>query len=141
MPEHSTVLSLEIPLDAAVNIAEVTGYNEREQKRQKLKGEAEEEEKILPKVPFSACLEKYSAAEEVEDYYSAFLKGKSKASKTTRFTSFPPYLMVHLRRYYVAEDWTAKKLEVLVDMPEVFSLEQLRSQGPQVHHSLSAFCF
>lgn len=39
--------------------------------------------------------------------------------------------MVHLRRYYIAEDWTAKKLEVLVDIPDEISLESLRSQGPQ----------
>ena len=40
--------------------------------------------------------------------------------------------MVHLRRYYVGEDWTPQKLEVLVDMPEHFSLESLRGRGPQV---------
>jgi hypothetical protein len=57
--------------------------------------------------------------------------------KTTGFTSFPPYLFVHLRRYYVAEDWTAKKLEVLVDMPEKLSLETLRSAGPQVRSIVS----
>lgn len=79
MSERSTVLSLEIPVDAAVNVEEVAGYNEREQKRQKLKGE-EEEEKILPKIPFNACLQKFGAAEEVEDYYSAYLRANSKAS-------------------------------------------------------------
>ncbi len=131
MNERSTVLSLEIPLDAAVNIGEVADYNEREQKRQKLKSEEVEEEKVLPKVPLAACIEKYGAAEDIEDYYSAYLKGNSKAQKTTRFTSFPPYLMVHLRRYYVGEDWTPKKLEVLVDIPDEFSLESLRSQGRQ----------
>ena len=77
MSERSTVLSLEIPVDAAVNVEEVAGYNEREQKRQKLKGD-EEEEKVLPKVPFAACLEKFGAPEEVEDYFSAYLKANSK---------------------------------------------------------------
>lgn len=131
MNERSTVLSLEIPLDAAVNIGEVADYNEREQKRQKLKSDEAEEEKVLPKVPLAACLEKYGAAEEIEDYFSAYLKGNSKAQKTSRFTSFPSYLIVHLRRYYIADDWTPKKLEVLVDVPDQISLESLRSQGPQ----------
>ena len=54
------------------------------------------------------------------------------AKRSTGFASFPAYLMVHLRRYYVGEDWTPKKLEVLVDMPERVSLEHLRSHGPQV---------
>ncbi|KAG7673554.1 hypothetical protein KSW81_006756 [Nannochloris sp. 'desiccata'] len=136
MNERSTVLSLEIPLDAAVNIGEVADYNEREQKRQKLKSEEVAEEKVLPKVPFAACIEKYGAAEEIEDYFSAYLKGNSKAKKTTRFASFPSYLMVHLRRYYIAEDWSPKKLEVLVDIPDQISLESLRSRGPRPEEEL-----
>ena len=78
MTERSAVLSLEIPLDAAVNTVEVADYNEREQKRQKLKSQESEEEKVLPKVPFAACIEKYGAAEEIDDYFSAYLKANSK---------------------------------------------------------------
>ena len=35
-------------------------------------------------------------------------------------------------RYYVAKDWTPKKLEVLVDMPPTLDLERLRAQGVQL---------
>ncbi len=49
-----------------------------------------------------------------------------------RFGSFPPYLLVQLRRYYVAPDWTPKKMEVLVEVPDQLDLEQLRAKGPQV---------
>jgi ubiquitin carboxyl-terminal hydrolase 5/13 len=79
--EHSSLLSLDIPLDAAVNLDEVTGYNEREQKRQKLKSEETEEEKVLPKVPLSACLERYAAPVVIDDYVSAYLNAKSKVSE------------------------------------------------------------
>ncbi len=34
-------------------------------------------------------------------------------------------------RFYQAEDWTAKKLECLVDPPDTLHLEGLRSSGPQ----------
>ena len=34
-------------------------------------------------------------------------------------------------RYYLAKDWTPKKLEVLVDVPDHLSLEHLRGQGLQ----------
>lgn len=34
-------------------------------------------------------------------------------------------------RYYVAKDWTPKKLEVLVDVPDQLDLEHLRGRGPQ----------
>ena len=39
--------------------------------------------------------------------------------------------MLYARRYYVDKDWTAKKLEVLVDVPDALSLEHLRARGPQ----------
>ena len=41
-----------------------------------------------------------------------------------------------LRRYYVAEDWTPKKLEVLVDVPEHLDVTHLRATGPQPHEQL-----
>ena len=37
---------------------------------------------------------------------------RSPASKSVRFASFPRVLVVHMRRYYVDSDWTAKKLSV-----------------------------
>lgn len=130
--ERSTLLSLEIPVEAAVNKAEVDDYNEREQKRQKLKPEESSEDVVFPKVPFDACLQKFASDEIIEDYFSAFLNANSQAKKTSRISSFPPYLMVHLRRYYVGEDWTPKKLDALVNMPDIINLSALRGRGPQV---------
>lgn len=34
------------------------------------------------------------------------------------------------------KDWTAKKLEVLVDVPEALDLEHLRGKGPQPDEQL-----
>lgn len=39
--------------------------------------------------------------------------------------------MCVLGRYYVSKDWTPKKLEVLVDVPDTLNLEHLRGNGPQ----------
>ena len=39
-------------------------------------------------------------------------------------------------RYYVDKDWTAKKLEVLVDVPDKLDLEHLRAKGPQPDEQL-----
>lgn len=35
------------------------------------------------------------------------------------------------RRYYVTNDWVARKMEVLVEVPDQLDLEHLRSTGPQ----------
>eukprot|EP00879_Flechtneria_rotunda_P013944 GHRR01014563.1.p1 GENE.GHRR01014563.1~~GHRR01014563.1.p1 ORF type:complete len:792 (+),score=390.35 GHRR01014563.1:178-2553(+) len=88
------------------------------------------ESPVLPVVPFEACLNKFIAAEVLDDYYSAAAGRKVQATRRTRFATFPPVLVIALKRYYVAEDWTPKKLEVEVPMPEQLHLEQLRSSGP-----------
>lgn len=101
--ESTTLLGLEIPLESATNKLALEQYRERQQKRQKLKEEAGsvlevcrhsnpengtrtetcllinlsraqvDAERVLPRVPLNACLEKYAADELVEGYFSAFL--------------------------------------------------------------------
>ena len=34
------------------------------------------------------------------------------ATKRTRFSSFPPYLLVQMRRYYTSQSWEPKKQDV-----------------------------
>mmetsp|Transcript_62 Transcript_62/g.92 ORF Transcript_62/g.92 Transcript_62/m.92 type:complete len:885 (-) Transcript_62:589-3243(-) len=150
---EENALQLDIPLEAATNKAEVEAYKEREAKRARLKEEqaaayigqndveggptavvvAQEqgqEEPVIPKVPFAACLERLAAAEVVEGYHSTALGRKASATRRTRFATFPPYLLVALKRYYVGPDWTPKKMEVLVEVPDQLNLEHLRSTGP-----------
>ncbi|KAL4452659.1 hypothetical protein ABPG75_008321 [Micractinium tetrahymenae] len=134
-PGTSTCLGLQIPREAGLNREEVATYEERQQRRRQLKeqgasdaAEGQEEEEVLLRVPFGACLETFGAEQAVEDYISAAAGKKTTASKRTRFTSFPPYLLVQMRRYY-AENWEAKKMKVLVEAPQQLDLEQLRSPG------------
>ncbi|KAL4439029.1 hypothetical protein ABPG77_006966 [Micractinium sp. CCAP 211/92] len=134
----STCLGLQIPREAGVNKQEVAAYEERQAKRRQLQeqgasdaAEGQEEEEVLLQVPFAACLETFAAEQVVEDYMSAAAGKKTTAGKRTRFTSFPPYLLVQMRRYY-AENWEAKKMKVLVEAPHQLDLEALRSpRGPQ----------
>lgn len=181
---------------------------------------------MLPRVPFAACVERWAADEEMGDYFSAALGRRTCGLRRSRMASFPPFLMVQLkrcatgnaqpclatpwltdnclcrhmgwmfhsmcnirntcnircweictallrdlrytgwrcimhqlhsvgpccqqgithaqedpsptkvwiryvRRYYVDKDWTAKKLEVLVDVPDALNLEHLRGRGAQ----------
>ena len=50
----------------------------------------------------------------------------------------PPVLAVQVRRYYVASDWTPKKLDALVPMPETMSLDHLRAKGAQPDETIMA---
>ncbi|KAK3270733.1 ubiquitin-specific protease ubp14 [Cymbomonas tetramitiformis] len=139
-------LGLEIPVEAATNLSEVEQFKEREQKRQKLKEENADvyiqggdsvvskdatEDPVVPTVPCQACIDKMAAPELVEDFFSSALGRKGIASKTVRLKTFPPYLLVQMRRYYVGSDWTPKKLDVLVDVPDTLNIENLRGNGLQ----------
>jgi ubiquitin carboxyl-terminal hydrolase 5/13 len=69
------------------------------------------------------CLDwNYRREELVDGYYSSYLKKHVTGLRTIGMTEFPKYLVVHLRRYYVDEDWTPKKLQVELDIPDKLSL-------------------
>jgi len=155
----SSILRLDIPLNMATNKTAVDDYKEREMKRQRLKesgADAEimieptknggqkvseitkddKEEKILPMVPFEACLSAYTGDVHLEDYFCQHLKHKTQAIKNTKLKSFPPFLMIQLNRYYFDETYVPKKMEVFVQPPEELHLESLRGLGHQPNEIL-----
>lgn len=81
-------------------------------------------------VPFEACLATFASPQVVADYQSPALPAdapRTTAQKTQRFKTFPPYLVVHLQRYYVdTATWQGKKMEVSVPMPQELDLTALR---------------
>jgi len=150
------VLALPVPMEHAINKEEVSAFAEREQKRQKLKEEgalayismqgdavegdaaaapasdaasSKEEEKPVAVVPFDVCLAKCFAEEQIGGFFSSALGRKGEAIKRVRVKTFPRYLVIKMERYYVSENWTPKKLDVLVEAPEHLSLEHLRGAG------------
>lgn len=114
-------------------------YEEREKKRAKLKEDGlimegieslkEEEEPVKLSVPFSACLESLFLPKTISGFTSPVTKEKGTALLTDRFKTFPKYLVFEMLRFYHAEDWTPKKLDVLVDVPEFLDLEKFRATG------------
>ncbi|NIG58528.1 Ubiquitin carboxyl-terminal hydrolase 5 [Pontoporia blainvillei] len=123
------IMQLPVPMDAALNKEELLEYEEK-------KRQAEEEKLPLPElvraqVPFSSCLEAYGAPEQVDDFWSTALQAKSVAVKTTRFASFPDYLVIQIKKFTFGLDWVPKKLDVSIEMPEELDISQLRGTGLQ----------
>ncbi|KAK9269672.1 hypothetical protein L1049_001450 [Liquidambar formosana] len=125
------ILSLNIPLHEATNKEEVDAF-------QKLKAEKNTEGKKLsdneivrPRVPLEACLASFSSPEEVHDFYSTALKGKTTAVKTAGLTSFPDYLVLHMRKFVMESGWVPKKLDVYIDVPDIIDISHMRSKGLQ----------
>lgn len=56
---------------------------------------------VKPIVPLSSCIKAWAAPEELSDWLSPATNTKTTAEKTARFKTFPPYLMIHARRFYM----------------------------------------
>jgi hypothetical protein len=59
---------------------------------------APQEEPVLPRVPFAACVERWAGTEEMGEYFSAALGRRTTGLRRSRIASFPPFLMVQLKR-------------------------------------------
>lgn len=122
-PEY--ILPLPIPLEAAVNKNEIEAV-----------GKKINPDLVRPRIKLSSCLETFIRSEVVEQFYSSALGEKTTAHKTTRLASFPDYLLIHLKKFTVKEDWTPIKLDVAVEMPDMLDLSCLRGNGLQPNEEL-----
>lgn len=48
----------------------------------------------------------------------------------------PDYLLLHLKKFTLREDWTSLKLDVAVEIPEELDLGSLRGAGLQPNEEL-----
>lgn len=141
-------LRLSIPVDAATNKEEVAAARaaadaaaaaaaakadavspESAAKRARLEPTA-----VPPlKVPFEACVASYVSPGTMDDFLSPATGRRGTALQSHRFASFPRYLAVQLGRYTMAADWTVKKIDALVPMPDAIDLEAagLKARGRQ----------
>ncbi|NXH56275.1 UBP13 hydrolase, partial [Rhabdornis inornatus] len=123
------IMQLPVAMEAATNKDELIAY---ELKRR----EAEAARRPLPelvraKIPFRACLQAFSEPSNVEDFWSSALQAKSAGVKTSRFASFPEYLVVQIKKFTFGLDWIPKKLDVSIDMPDFLDISHLRARGLQ----------
>uniref|UniRef100_A0A3Q1F3Z5 Ubiquitin carboxyl-terminal hydrolase n=1 Tax=Acanthochromis polyacanthus TaxID=80966 RepID=A0A3Q1F3Z5_9TELE len=122
-------IQLPAPIEAATNREELLAY---EAKRK----EAEENmrappEPVRARIPFTACLQAFTEPENVPDFWSSALQAKSAGVKTSRFTSFPEYLIVQVKKFTFGVDWVPKKLDLAIDVPDFLDLNRLRATGLQ----------
>ncbi|KAF3827332.1 hypothetical protein GH733_002818 [Mirounga leonina] len=101
------LMQLPVAMEAATNKDELIAY-------ELTRREAEANRRPLPelvraKIPFSACLQAFSEPENVDDFWSSALQAKSAGVKTSRFASFPEYLVVQIKKFTFGLDWVPKK--------------------------------
>ncbi|XP_011029388.1 PREDICTED: ubiquitin carboxyl-terminal hydrolase 14-like isoform X1 [Populus euphratica] len=125
------ILSLNIPLHEATNKEELEAFHKLKAEKISEGKDVSSDEIVRPRVPLAACLANYSAPEEIQDYYSTALKAKTTALKTAGLTSFPDYLVLHMRKFVLEEGWVPKKLDVYIDVPDIIDISYMRSKGLQ----------
>ncbi|KAF3512348.1 hypothetical protein F2Q69_00003920 [Brassica cretica] len=125
------ILSLNIPLQEATNKDELEAFNNQKADKGLEEDNMSTDEIVRPRVPLEACLATFSSPEQIRDYYSTALKGKTTAIKTTSLTSFPDYLVLHMRKFVMEAGWVPKKLDVYIDVPDVIDISHMRSKGLQ----------
>jgi ubiquitin carboxyl-terminal hydrolase 5/13 len=136
----NNVLSLPIPVERATNYAEYAAYRDTlkalpEAERKVI--EANQEGIVRPHVRLQECLESFASAEVIANFYSTAIKDRTVALKTTRFGTFPEYLVIQMRKFYVdTGSWIPKKLDVILDVPDELDLEWLRSHGKKPEEEL-----
>ncbi|XP_075164281.1 ubiquitin specific protease 5 [Haematobia irritans] len=124
-------LPLVIPLEKATNLDEVKEYLE---KKANCPGAATNDKDVVRhKVPLQACLDRFFADEIIDQFYSSAIKGTTTAKKTARLVNMPEYLMMHLRKFTLSDDWVPKKLDVSVQMPDELDISNWRSGGKQAN--------
>ncbi|KAK7864561.1 hypothetical protein R5R35_007330 [Gryllus longicercus] len=124
-------LPLSIPLDAATNKEEVAAYEARRAEMEARGQRIDPNELVRPHIKLFSCLEAFTRPETIPGFYSTAINDKTTAQKTTRLASFPDYLLLHLKKFTLREDWVPIKLDVAVEMPDTLNLDALRGSGLQ----------
>jgi len=123
-----TMLSLRIPMSKST----LPDDKSPDLKKQKSEDSGDsKEKKEIPTVTFDACLDEWSAVTSVDDYRWPHLQNSISKGSTSqnKFVNFPRYLLVHMQRYELGDDWQPKKIEVDIDMPETISLQKFKGTG------------
>ncbi|CAI8593046.1 unnamed protein product [Vicia faba] len=128
---HDYILSLNIPLHEATNKEELELFHKLKAEKLSEGKEVSGDEIVRPRVPLEACLASFSSPEEIHDFYSTALQAKTTAVKSAGLTSFPDYLVLHMRKFVMEEGWVPKKLDVYVDVPDIIDISHMRSKGHQ----------
>ncbi|KAL5548080.1 hypothetical protein UlMin_003311 [Ulmus minor] len=125
------ILSLGIPLHEATNKEELEAFQKLKAEKTSEGKEVSSDEIVRPRVPLEACLASFSSPEEIHGFYSTALKAKTTAIKSAGLTSFPDYLVLHMRKFVMEEGWVPKKLDVYIDVPDIIDISHMRSKGIQ----------
>ncbi|KAL3997127.1 Ubiquitin carboxyl-terminal hydrolase family protein [Acanthocheilonema viteae] len=96
----------------------------------------ETEAPIRPTVSFAECLSATFGRQEIDDFRSPITDEVKGAVEQYSIATFPDYLIIQLKKFTLAENYTVKKLDVNVEMPDKIDLKAFRGHGKQPEEML-----
>ena len=126
-----TMFRMSVPLDASKNMHEVLQYNKMKEDMAKQGKRVNDLPIVRPIIPLTQAIARWAEPEIIEDFKVKRSTPKTTIRKTQRFLTFPDYLLVQLKKYTFNDDWTPRKIDVSMEVPDELDLNSLRATGFQ----------
>ena len=84
---------------------------------------------VRPEIKLIDCLKLFAQTELISDFYSSVTKQKGDALKSSKINTFPDYLVIQVKKFEFAPDWTPIKLDVSLQVPQILDINELRGNG------------
>ncbi|CAF3373949.1 unnamed protein product [Rotaria sp. Silwood1] len=136
LTRNDTMFRMNIPLDAAKNMHEVLHYNKTKEDMEKKGHKTNDLPIVRPIVPLTQAIARWAEPEIIEDFKINRNLPKATIRRTQRFLTFPDYLLIQLKKYTFNDDWTPRKIDVSMEIPDDIDINSLRATGLQIGEKL-----
>jgi ubiquitin carboxyl-terminal hydrolase 5/13 len=137
LTRNETMFRLNISLAAARNMHDVLQYNKTKEEMEKQGKKTNDLPIVRPIIPLKESISQWAAPEEIDGYKLPNGR-RTTIRKTQKFITFPDYLFIQLKKYTFNADWTPKKIDVSMEVPNELDLNSLRATGYQHGETLMA---
>jgi ubiquitin carboxyl-terminal hydrolase 5/13 len=131
LTRDDSMFRMSIPLDASKNMHEVLQYNKIKEDMEKQGKKINDLPIVRPIIPLTQAIARWAEPEKIEDFKIKRNGPKTTIRKTQRFLTFPDYLLIQLKKYTFNDDWTPRKLDISMEIPDELDLNSLRATGFQ----------
>ena len=131
LTRDDSMFRVNVPLDAAKNMHEVLQFNKTKEDLEKQGKRVNELPVVRPIIPLTQAIARWAEPEVIDDFQIKRNGPKTIIRKTQRFLTFPDYLLVQLKKYTFNDDWTPRKLDVSMEIPDELDMNSLRATGLQ----------
>lgn len=91
----------------------------------------ESSQTVHPIIKLTDCINNFTGNVCIDDFFSSAINGKTFATMSSRFRTFPDYLLIQLKKFTLNQNWVPIKLDVSMEVPDFLDIECFRAKGIQ----------